>query len=230
MSAFTIACDACSQSLTTVVVIGAFNVLSDISILVIPLPILWRVQIPIRRKLALGLVFSLGYFVIITTILRSYYSLLALDMLPVALGWASRETFCATVAVCAPGIKPLFSETHWLRSTRARSRSFQCIEASIPRESTTSAQRTPSTAPSTAPIMANPIDDTITALPPIPAIPEKLPRLEISDWFPRPGGRIGRLSRSSVSDDRAVLEEGSGGEFVIIREPVGVTESVRHAV
>jgi hypothetical protein len=221
-----VASDVCSLWPTIAVIIGTFNALSDISILVIPLPILWRVQIPIRRKIALGVVFSLGYFVIITTILRSYYSVLSLNTLPIALGWASRETFCATIAVCAPGIKPLFSKTHWLRSTRARSRSFQCIEASEYRESTTSAPRTLSTAH----ITADPDDNAITALPSIPAIPGKQPRLELSDWIARPHGRIGRMSFSGESDERIMLEEDSCREFVIIREPVGVKNDVGRAM
>lgn len=64
----------------------------------------------------------MGFFCIIATILRAYYSLLSLDTLSIALGWASRETFVGTVVACAPGIKPLFSSTKWFRSTSAGSR------------------------------------------------------------------------------------------------------------
>ena len=68
------------------------------------------------------LLFSMGFFCIIATILRAYYSLLSIDTLSIALGWASRETFVGTVVACAPGIKPLFSSAHWFRSSSAGSR------------------------------------------------------------------------------------------------------------
>lgn len=56
-----------------------------------------------------------GIFVVIATILRSYYSLQSITLLPVAAGWTSRETFVAAVAVSLPGIKPLFSQNQWFR-------------------------------------------------------------------------------------------------------------------
>ena len=98
-------------------VIGALNVISDLAVMAIPMPLLWKVSIPLTRKLMLGSIFALGFFVIIATILRAYYSLVSLDTLPVALGWASRETFFATLAATAPGIKPLFSKSGWVRAT-----------------------------------------------------------------------------------------------------------------
>lgn len=56
-----------------------------------------------------------GAFVIIATILRAYYSLKSITLLPVAAGWTSRETFVAAVAVSIPGIKPMFSRSRWFR-------------------------------------------------------------------------------------------------------------------
>lgn len=80
-------------------------------------------------------------------------------------------------------------------------------------ESTLSAPRTSSTAPVVA--------DLEAGIPPaVPSIPEKRPRLELSDWMSRPEGRIGRMSFSGVSDERVILEDDSCSEFVIIREPV----------
>ena len=89
--------------------------------MLIPMPLLFQLQVPLFRKLALGGIFSLGIFVVICTVLRCYYSLSSLENLPLALGWASRETFVATFAVCAPGIKPIFSKSRWFRSTTAGS-------------------------------------------------------------------------------------------------------------
>jgi hypothetical protein len=51
-----------------------FNLSSDLIMLVIALQMLIRSQLPLKRKLILCSVFSLGIFVIIASILNSYYS------------------------------------------------------------------------------------------------------------------------------------------------------------
>lgn len=109
--------DNCTLREANYIVIGVLNCLSDFAIILVPMPILFKVKVPIRHKLALMALFSLGLFVIAATILRSYYSLRSITSLPIALHWASRETMSATVVACAPGIKPLFSTKRWYRST-----------------------------------------------------------------------------------------------------------------
>ncbi|GAB1742842.1 hypothetical protein NU219Hw_g8549t1 [Hortaea werneckii] len=113
--------DNCTVREPDYIVIAALNAITDIGIMLIPMPLLFKLQVPLIRKLALGGIFSLGIFVVVCTILRCYYSLSSLENLPLALGWASRETFVATFAVCAPGIKPIFSKARWFRSTTASS-------------------------------------------------------------------------------------------------------------
>lgn len=95
------------------IVIAVLNSLTDMGIIMVPMPLLFRVKVPVKQKIALVLLFSLGFFVIVATILRAYYSLKSLDTLMIALGWASRETFVATIVACAPAIKPLFSNQRW---------------------------------------------------------------------------------------------------------------------
>lgn len=104
------------------IVIAVLNSLSDLAIIAVPMPLLFKVKVHTSRKLVLILLFSMGFFCIIATILRAYYSLLSLDTLAIALGWASRETFVGTIVACAPGIKPLFSTTKWYRSSSNGSR------------------------------------------------------------------------------------------------------------
>lgn len=64
---------------------------TDVCVLLIPFPILFKLQVPLYRKIALGFLFSSGFFVMIATILRAYYSLRSIEDLPIALGWAVRE-------------------------------------------------------------------------------------------------------------------------------------------
>lgn len=96
---------------------------TDLFVLAIPFPILFKLQVPIHRKIALAFLFSSGFFVMIATILRAYYSLKSIETLPIALGWASRELFVAAVTVALPGIRPLFSRSRWAGSSKNRTRS-----------------------------------------------------------------------------------------------------------
>lgn len=93
---------------------------SDACIILIPIPILAKLQIPLQRKIILVMMFSSGVFIMICTILRAYYSLSSITNLGTALGWADRECFVAAIVVSLPGIKPLFRNTRWLGSTNRK--------------------------------------------------------------------------------------------------------------
>ncbi|KAF2142680.1 uncharacterized protein K452DRAFT_318259 [Aplosporella prunicola CBS 121167] len=108
--------DECTIRRVDYPVIAALNVITDLGIMSIPLPILFIAKIPLHRKLILGLLFSSGIFVIICTIVRAYYSLRSTQDLQTALGWASRETCVAAIAVSAPSIKPLFNGRRWFKT------------------------------------------------------------------------------------------------------------------
>ncbi|KAK2792961.1 hypothetical protein FQN51_001539 [Onygenales sp. PD_10] len=83
----------------------------------IPLPILFSARIEFRRKLVLILLFSSGLFVIVTVILRLIFSFGDINSITTAGMWAMRETFVAIIVVTAPGIKPLFNKTTWIKSS-----------------------------------------------------------------------------------------------------------------
>jgi len=93
------------------------NVVSDVIIILIPIPILIKLQVPLHRKIILTAMFSSGVFIMLCTILRAYYSLKSLTTLSIALGWANRECFVAAIVVSLPGIKPLFRNTRWIGSS-----------------------------------------------------------------------------------------------------------------
>ncbi|KAF2233333.1 hypothetical protein EV356DRAFT_524498 [Viridothelium virens] len=114
--------DNCTVRPPNYVVIATLNALTDFGVMLIPMPLLFKVKVPVRHKLILGAMFGSGIFVMIATILRAYYSLRSISDLPIALGWANREEFVATIVVCLPGIKPLFNNTTWFQSTRNGSR------------------------------------------------------------------------------------------------------------
>jgi hypothetical protein len=86
---------------------------TDVVLIAIPIPIVFASQLPLHRKIVLSILFSSGGFVMIAAGLRAYYSVKNIETLNVALGWASREVFVATIAVSAPSIKPLFDRKKW---------------------------------------------------------------------------------------------------------------------
>lgn len=58
---------------------GICNIMQDVSIYLLPMPMLWNLQMPLRQKLALGALFSVGLVAVAgkyRTILRSDNSLL----------------------------------------------------------------------------------------------------------------------------------------------------------
>lgn len=90
------------------------NVLSDLLIMAIPIPLLVKLQVPLHRKVILTVMFSSGVFIMVCTVLRAYYSLKSLSTLSIALNWANRECFVAAIVVSLPGIKPLFRNSRWI--------------------------------------------------------------------------------------------------------------------
>ena len=58
----------------------------------IPLPLLWKVQLPLGRKLAIGVLLCSGVFIIVATLLRCILSLQSIQGINVSTIWAIRET------------------------------------------------------------------------------------------------------------------------------------------
>ena len=51
----------CSSQVTSTVVIGVFAVVADLVIFAIPLPIIFRLRLDRKKKVGLGIVFSVGF-------------------------------------------------------------------------------------------------------------------------------------------------------------------------
>lgn len=51
----------CGRDLTLGYVMAAFNVLSDFYLLAIPIPVVWKLQLPLRRKVGVIAVFMTGF-------------------------------------------------------------------------------------------------------------------------------------------------------------------------
>ncbi|KAL7934014.1 hypothetical protein V8C35DRAFT_280328 [Trichoderma chlorosporum] len=98
--------DACALNIPNYLALVVTNVSTDLMILAIPLPLLWRLQLPLARKISVFLWLCMGIFIIIATLLRCILCLKDATSLNLGPIWSVRETFVAIIAVNAPIIGP----------------------------------------------------------------------------------------------------------------------------
>jgi hypothetical protein len=98
------------------ITVTALHVSSDLAMLCIPLPLIARARLPLKRKLVLCGVFSLGIFVVLVAILNRYYNFSQPDSL-VFLSWyngeASTAVMIANIPFCWTLLRRIFSLDAW---------------------------------------------------------------------------------------------------------------------
>ncbi|KAI8630336.1 hypothetical protein F5Y19DRAFT_429732 [Xylariaceae sp. FL1651] len=100
----------CQPAISTriVWVYAILNVVTDLYLLSIPIPMLWQSSLKLPKKIGLIILFSGGVFVIVCAFLRA--ALIVTDPVngaQVAGSWAVRETFVAVLTTNIPMIFPL---------------------------------------------------------------------------------------------------------------------------
>lgn len=104
------------------IVQGCFNITSDLLMLGIPLPLITRLNVPLKQKSVLFLVFSMGIFVIIAALLTKIFNLSDVWDTSYML-WYTREASVAVYVSNLPLIWPLLRELFpILKSLAPRSR------------------------------------------------------------------------------------------------------------
>ncbi|KAH9907032.1 hypothetical protein F4778DRAFT_610250 [Xylariomycetidae sp. FL2044] len=92
---------------------GALNIVLDLAIYITPIPVLWKVQIPKRQKIALIGVFCLGFLSVAAGGVRFGYVRLLVDeedmyfLLADSLNWCEIEIYIAILCGSAPALKVL---------------------------------------------------------------------------------------------------------------------------
>ncbi|KAJ9610699.1 hypothetical protein H2200_005476 [Cladophialophora chaetospira] len=94
---------------------SGFNILTDLAVWVLPMPVLWKLQLPRKQKLSLIGVFALGGFGCITGMLRLHAIYVATnstdpsyDNLPAAT-WSAAELNVGIMCACVPALRPVIS-------------------------------------------------------------------------------------------------------------------------
>ncbi|KAL8679485.1 MAG: hypothetical protein Q9224_002180 [Gallowayella concinna] len=106
---------------------GSLNIVTDLMVLMLPIPMVWNLQIPRRNKAILTAVFGMGLFVCIVSILR-LISLLTVSYSDITwtvtdpLLWSMLEPCVGVTCACIPLMRPLlsraFPERHSKRANK----------------------------------------------------------------------------------------------------------------
>ncbi|KAF2035822.1 hypothetical protein EK21DRAFT_96442 [Setomelanomma holmii] len=105
----------CSAATNHLITNAVFNISSDLIIISIPLPLLFRVRLPKKNKAALFTVFLIGAFTIVAAVLNKYYSFTN----PFGSEWTIwylRESYTALLCANLPLIYPLIQKVFRLRN------------------------------------------------------------------------------------------------------------------
>ncbi|KAK8152888.1 hypothetical protein IWX90DRAFT_40812 [Phyllosticta citrichinensis] len=95
-------------------IIGALNMVTDVVIILLPLPWVHRLQMPRRAKMGLYLMFGIGLFITAVSIIRMRilstlnFADISFDMKQ-SCAWTFIETSVAVINSCIPMLRPLFS-------------------------------------------------------------------------------------------------------------------------
>ncbi|KAF2817692.1 uncharacterized protein BDZ99DRAFT_513920 [Mytilinidion resinicola] len=105
----------CGNRNAAFVAAGALNMLTDIMVLLLPVPHIWSLQLQVGRKVGLLATFGLGIFVSAISIIRMKF-LLSLNLadatfsLPDPFMWSVVEPELAVIAACIPLMRPFFTK------------------------------------------------------------------------------------------------------------------------
>jgi hypothetical protein len=108
--------DKCTVSVQNFIVTVILNVLTDAAIIVIPLPLLWKLKVPTGQKVLIAVLISPGLFMIAAAITRVVLSLIEPGSLKTD-RWGVRESVVGIVAANVPILRPLWSKAFWSRNS-----------------------------------------------------------------------------------------------------------------
>ncbi|KUJ11052.1 PTH11-like integral membrane protein [Mollisia scopiformis] len=112
---------------------AAFNIFTDLLIITLPMPVLKSLRLPIRQKIGLMMIFALGAFVCLISVLRlhSLYVVsishdITRDNADASL-WSNIEANVGIICASLPTIKPLVSRLfpHLLSTNRSNQGAYQ---------------------------------------------------------------------------------------------------------
>ncbi|KAM4065975.1 major facilitator superfamily protein [Hirsutella rhossiliensis] len=104
---------SCIPLLTEFICAAPVNIVTDLAVLALPIPVLTSMRLPSRQKTIIVLTFTLGIFVTIVDVVRIYYLQRAISEADFAwnaslsLMWSAVEVNVGMACACVPTLKPL---------------------------------------------------------------------------------------------------------------------------
>ncbi|CAE7001827.1 hypothetical protein PTTW11_01300 [Pyrenophora teres f. teres] len=119
----------CTTLVNYAIVQATFNLSSDLFIIAVPVPMILSLKLPLKQKIGLGALFSMGVFVIVAAILTKVYNLSNIYSTTYML-WYTREASVAVYVANLPGIWPLLREH--IRFLREHTNTYPSGQSRIP--------------------------------------------------------------------------------------------------
>ncbi|KAK6351979.1 hypothetical protein TWF718_005127 [Orbilia javanica] len=94
---------------------AGLNIFTDFSIAILPLPVIVKLKMPKSQKIPLMMIFALGFFICIVSILRLRFLIILSKSTdptwdqPATAYWSAIEMNISIVCACLPALKPLVS-------------------------------------------------------------------------------------------------------------------------
>ena len=114
----------CASYYNEIITSAVFNISSDLLILCVPIPVLIKLQLPLKRKIILCVVFSLGILTVLTAILNRYYNFSSpygsLNYLYWYIAESSTSVYVANIPLCWPVLRRIFALEAFSASGRTK--------------------------------------------------------------------------------------------------------------
>ncbi|KAF4550070.1 Hypothetical protein D9617_18g032610 [Elsinoe fawcettii] len=103
----------CAFRMQNIISNSSLNIATDVAILAIPVPLLWRLQVAKKQKIVIALFLLTGVVVIIAATIRITVTLGSNPSTTTINAWGVRETIIGILCVNIPVLRPLFSGKFW---------------------------------------------------------------------------------------------------------------------
>ncbi|OTA98111.1 hypothetical protein M426DRAFT_28773 [Hypoxylon sp. CI-4A] len=114
--------EQCSNPLEIIATFAATDILTDFIIMFMPIPLIWNLQMPFRRKVGITGIFMLGLFTISAGIARMYLYLVSdydkkdnpdfIADFTLFILWSEIEANVAMIVCCLPTLAPVISKSN----------------------------------------------------------------------------------------------------------------------
>jgi hypothetical protein len=107
----------CAQAVLQLLIVGITNIITDVMLIGLPIPILVSIRLSVKKKIQLAFLFSIGFIIVIITAIRLPFTLRSRSTLGVRLTWTSVELLAATFVANAPKLYGLRHLVHRRRES-----------------------------------------------------------------------------------------------------------------